>query len=189
MLLYLFCDKSLQYLPSSVHSSQILGEVCFVTALSLHILTADLQHWLVDKVHSQLLTGQINAEALRNIKQDIIRLRWGGEKLQRAEGLWETFWCITYLGFLQIDQRSTISGDFDVGRGLGIVPYTSAGSSGLPRSLQLPWSYPGLRLWCSPWARSSSSALWWRAVMPASPFAAEGTNSQNTASSTMSCQY
>lgn len=64
--LYLFSDKSLQYLPASVHSSQPLGKVCLVAALPLHILAADLQHRLVHKVHSQLFTGQIYTETLRN---------------------------------------------------------------------------------------------------------------------------
>lgn len=63
---YLFGYTSLQYLPSSVHCSQILSKVCFVAAFTLHVLTADLQNWLVHKVHSQLLTGQINMETLGN---------------------------------------------------------------------------------------------------------------------------
>lgn len=71
-LLYLFSNESLQYLPSSVHSSQPLSKVCLVTALSFHILTADLQHRLIYKVNSQLLTGQIYIKTLRDEEESSI---------------------------------------------------------------------------------------------------------------------
>lgn len=60
----LFCNKPLQYLPAPVHGPQAFSEVCFVTALPFHILTADLQNRLIHKVHRQLLAGQVNPKTL-----------------------------------------------------------------------------------------------------------------------------
>lgn len=62
---HLLADEALEDLPASVHRSQLLGEVRLVAALSLHVVTAHLQHGLVDKVHRQLLAGQVDAKALR----------------------------------------------------------------------------------------------------------------------------
>lgn len=67
--LHLLADEPLEDLPASVHRSQLLGEVRLVAALSLHIVTAHLQHRLVDKVHRQLLAGQVDAETLREAEE------------------------------------------------------------------------------------------------------------------------
>lgn len=63
-------DEALKNLPAPVHGSQTLGKVGLIAALPLHVLTADLQHRLVHKVHRQLLTGQVDPETLSRRKRD-----------------------------------------------------------------------------------------------------------------------
>lgn len=60
----LLCNESLKYLPAAIHGPKTLSKVCFVTALPLYIMTADLQNWLIHKIHRQLLTGQVNPKTL-----------------------------------------------------------------------------------------------------------------------------
>lgn len=66
---HLLADETLENLPASVHRSQLLGKVRFVATLSLHVVTAHLQHGLVDEVHRQLLAGQVDAETLQEANE------------------------------------------------------------------------------------------------------------------------
>lgn len=146
----LLCNESLQYLPAAVHGPKTLSKVSFVTAFPLHILTADLQNWLIHKVHSQLLTGQVNLKTLlRGVNKE------------------REIWCLsrsTKLSFEYITVLSAFSNFF--------LPCISEGTFVQPQIPLPPWSSAGPLGWHSPWGISSSLALLLHDGMATSPSAA-----------------
>jgi hypothetical protein len=61
---YLLSHHTLQELPTLIHRPQSLSKISLVTSLAFHVLTADLQHGLVHKVHGQLLAADVYLKAL-----------------------------------------------------------------------------------------------------------------------------
>lgn len=68
-LAHLLTHSALQELPTFIHRSKLLSEICLIAALALHVLTTDLQHRLVHEVRRQLLAVKVYLETLRERRE------------------------------------------------------------------------------------------------------------------------